>query len=177
MQTYVIVKSIEIWRNVKNYPYKVSNFGRIKRATPARGTRIDGKLKLNLNMYGYLQVNLYKTGKRKHFFVHRLVAEAFIGPCCNGYEVNHIDGDKTNNYVWNLEYVTRSENVKHSYKLGLQRQDGENNGNSKLKEEDVLKIRNLYKIKNYTQKEIAKKFKVNKATISRIIKRKIWSHI
>ena len=67
----------------------------------------------------YLTVNLYDHGKRKTVDVHRLVAMAFIENVENKKCVNHIDGNKTNNYVKNLEWCTYSENLIHAYKTGL----------------------------------------------------------
>lgn len=67
---------------------------------------------------GYKQVKLYNHGFKKHFYVHRLVAEAFIPNPKNLPFVNHIDFDKTNNNVSNLEWCTSSENVLHSYRNG-----------------------------------------------------------
>ena len=64
---------------------------------------------------GYLRVCLCNDGKPKNFFVHRLVAESFIGNSC-GKEINHKDGEKTNNNVENLEYVTHQQNIIHSYR-------------------------------------------------------------
>lgn len=78
---------------------------------------------------GYLSVELWADYKRKVMKVHRLVAQTFI-PNPNGYkEVNHLDGNKENNHVDNLEWCTRSENLKHAYKLGLRTAtQGERNG-------------------------------------------------
>lgn len=64
--------------------------------------------------------------------IHRLVLHAFLGPCPEGQEVNHIDADRTNNNRPNLEYVSHSENMKHAYSLGRKRQDGEHNNHSKM---------------------------------------------
>lgn len=68
--------------------------------------------------WGYKKVTLHKDGKPHEKFVHRLSAEAFIPPYC-GEQVNHIDGDKRNNRLDNLEWCTGTENMRHAYKHGL----------------------------------------------------------
>lgn len=161
----------------RNKNYKVSNFGRVKRIAPAKGTKTGKILKPSVGAYGYLYVNLCKNGKGQIVKIHRIVAEAFIGPCPKDKEVNHIDGDKENPHADNLEYVTHSENIKHSYRLGLQKQDGQNNGNSRLTESDVKKIRRLYRSGFYVQKELAEKFGVSQNAISEIINNKKWKYI
>lgn len=117
---------IEEWRDIAGYEgrYQVSNFGDVRslpyvnyqrsshpgimmeKAVPGKVLRPTG------NGHGYLIVGLrYKGGKRKNYYVHRLVAEAFI-PNPNGLkEVNHIDYDTLNNAVWNLEWTSRECNI------------------------------------------------------------------
>ena len=70
---------------------------------------------------GYMQVGLSIDGKTATRYVHGLVAEAFLGLRPTGYDVNHIDGDKANNAVLNLEYCTRSENHRHAFRIGIRR--------------------------------------------------------
>ncbi len=168
----------EVWRKIKNYPYKISNFGRVKRIKSANGTRIGKILKLLIHSHGYLYVRLYKKEKKgKDFRIHRLVAESFLGPCPDGKEVNHKDGNKKHNKVSNLEYTTHSENIKHAFELGLKNHKGENHPSNKLREKDVLKIRKLYRTGNYIQEEIAKMFNISRSLISHIVSRKNWKHI
>lgn len=98
-----------IWRPVIDYEglYEVSNYGEVRRTD---GTMMQG----NINSYGYRVVRLTKSGRPKDKKVHRLVALAFI-PTISGKDfVNHKDGDKLNNYVENLEWVTRGENNSHA---------------------------------------------------------------
>ena len=118
----------EIWNDIKNYEgfYQVSNFGNVKsidRVVPFRNsTRIikEKQLKVRYEKNGYQVVSFYIDGVEIKKKVHRLVAEAFIENDLNKPQVNHIDGNKTNNIVYNLEWVTSYENVVHSYKNNLQ---------------------------------------------------------
>ena len=119
----------EEWLDVVGYEglYEVSNIGRVRscdrvvKSAPKVGSRIakGQDRSLALNGYGYLAVSLWKDGKRLTNRVHTLVAKAFLGDCPNSYDVNHKDGVKTNNCVANLEYCSRSENIKHAYAIGL----------------------------------------------------------
>jgi hypothetical protein len=68
---------------------------------------------------GYKLVSIINGGKSKMVRVHRLVALSFLGPCPLTHEVNHKDGNKTNNHIDNLEYVTRSQNTRHAWNIGL----------------------------------------------------------
>ena len=110
---------MEQWKPVKGFEnYEVSNMGNIKSLNymHTKETKI---LRLCKDKDGYLRVNLYKNGKRYAKLVHRLVAQTFIPNPENKPQVNHIDGDKTNNTVDNLEWVTVKENQQHAYNAGL----------------------------------------------------------
>lgn len=104
---------MENWKNIKGYHglYQVSNLGNVK-SFVQKNERI---MKLSNNGNGYFFVGLKKEKKTKIFYIHRLVAESFIGVIENKIEVNHINGIKNDNRVENLELVTRSQNIKHSF--------------------------------------------------------------
>lgn len=108
----------EIWESVKGYEglYEISDLGRVKRIYKNGKTRI---LKPSCNKQGYVQLALSKNNKLKTFKIHRLVAIAFIKNSSNKREVNHIDGNKKNNSLNNLEWVTSKENIEHAIKTGL----------------------------------------------------------
>ncbi len=159
-----------VWRDIEGYEglYSVSVNGEIYSHISNK------KLKAVKYARNYLGVNLYKNKKHKSQMVHRLVAKAFISNPKNKPEVNHIDGDPSNNNVENLEWVTPSENVIHSYKTGLAYgMCGENHGRSKLTLEDVEEIRRLKK-EGYSVREIMKIFNISKSHTEKIIARTAW---
>ena len=107
---------IEIWRDIKGYEglYQVSNCGRVR--SSYKGGRI---LKPNLSFYGYWRVQLWRGGKGRSIYVHRLVAQAFIPNPDGKPQINHINGIKTDNRVENLEWCTNMENQLHASKTDL----------------------------------------------------------
>lgn len=110
---------VEIWKDIENYPnYQVSNFGYVRCTNYHREHRTH-LLAFIPDSDGYLQVKLCKNGIVKFKRVHRLVAEAFIENKTNKEQVNHIDGNKTNNAITNLEWATSKENMHHAFKTGL----------------------------------------------------------
>lgn len=145
----------EIWMDVVGYNgvYVVSNLGNIKSTDRiiyvkhARTGIVYAQLKHGVNLYhksingGYLAVRLFKDKCGRHFLIHRIVSEAFI-PNPNNYPcINHIDGDKSNNSVSNLEWCTYSHNLKHAYDnkltFGL---SGESNPGAKITESKAIEI-------------------------------------
>lgn len=176
----------EIWKDIKGFKghYKISNYGNVKslkRKVLNRGClRIIGGniLKFRPHRQGYLLVALYKNAIREDIMVHRLVAEAFIPNKQNKKEVNHINGNKSDNNANNLEWVSPSENVRHSFKFGQRKPArGEKGGSSKLKEYEVLEIRKKYNTGNFSHKELAKEYNCCKTNIGYIIRNKYWTHI
>ena len=112
----------EKWRDIENYEglYQISNYGRIM-SFPRRGTSSHLRILEPRKNKGYLQVGLHKNKKEKKFFIHQLVAKAFIRNLERKPQVNHIDGNKENNKVDNLEWCNNSENQIHAYKIGLKK--------------------------------------------------------
>lgn len=135
-------------------------------------------LKQHLDKDGYCKVRLVCTDNRHTFSVHRLVLETF-NPIDNmgNFQVNHIDGNKLNNNINNLEWCNCSENIKHAYKTGLKTQKGSNNNASKLNEEQVVKIIELLKEKELTQKQIGEKFNVSAECIGAIKRKENWKEL
>jgi len=111
----------EIFKSVKGYEglYEVSNLGRVK-SLPGNGNPGNRKqtviMKCLVTPLGYIRLMLSKDGRKFHS-VHRLVAKAFIPNPENKATVNHKDGNPSNNHIDNLEWNTRSENQKHSFRV------------------------------------------------------------
>lgn len=168
----------EIWKQIEGgyEEYQVSNFGQIK-SLKSKNEKI---LHLDKDRYGYMNVKLCKNGTMKKFKVHRLVAMAFIeNP--NGFpEINHKDGNKENNFVENLEWVTKSQNIKHAFDTGLKLPNGisygEKNGSHKLTKQDVDDILETYIPRDpiFGGRALARKYGVGATTIQSILHNKTW---
>ena len=160
----------EIWKTHSNFGDKVqfSNYGRVRSFYRYN----NGKIIYNRdpNNMGYKRVKI--NGKR--YVLHRIIAELFVPNPENKPEVNHIDGDKTNNKASNLEWATRSENQKHAYRLGLQKPSKKQKETIRQwnKENKIKTIyqydthNNLVKIHN-SCKDCSQYFGTSNATISR----------
>ncbi len=133
-----------------------------------------------LHATGYLYLQIRHNGKRTPIPIHRLVAFSFIGSP-NSIEqnnINHKDGNKFNNHYSNLEWCTKSENVKHAYDTGLTVSlKGEENPCAKLTEEQVKHIRNEYGTHAITIKELANRYNVSFTTMYNAIKKITWTHV
>lgn len=166
----------EIWKDIKGYEgeYQISNKGRIKSLSKTKVrdniTGITYKTKEKImrpacNKKGYLGTMIGRNGKTKSVKVHRLVAEAFIPNPLRLHEVNHIDGNKSNNSVENLEWVTHQENMAHAARENLM------NKKSKLSRYEIHNMREQYipKDPEYGATAFAKKYNMSDSHITRII--------
>ena len=168
---------IEEWRIIPEFPrYEISNLGGVKSFTQKDPYILGG----NIVGKGYYAVSLHKFVNKKKVirrkYIHRLVAEIFIPNPLNKEEVNHKDGNKLNNYMTNLEWVTKSENMQHAVKMGLFHTHdckGKNNGRSKLSEDEV---RNIRKSTGVSEK-IAKEYGITGQQVRNIRRGVSWKHL
>ncbi|MGI8996772.1 MAG: HNH endonuclease [Pyrinomonadaceae bacterium] len=167
----------EQWKPVVGWEeyYEVSNYGRVRTSKGYDFHRVRGVLRPRLNNVGYYRLTLARKRQKAERTVHRLVAEAFLGPCPKGYEVNHRDGDKANNRLENLEYTTHRGNMRHAARVGLLRL-GEANHSAKLTTPQVREIR-LMVAGGMTHHAVAQHFNIGQATVTDIVRRKIWKHV
>lgn len=161
----------EEWKPIKGLHYEVSSLGNIRNSENKNILTNFDK-----NRTGYLRVYLYSEGKKKRYFLHRLVAETFIPNPENKPQVNHKDGNKQNNELSNLEWVTCSENGLHYYRVLL------NTNYKKVVEKEkgyvkfqVIKERNdkiiEFSRQGKTSQELAKLFNLSLRQINRIKRR------
>ena len=169
----------DLYRAIPGFPgYFVTRMGNV---LSERHRRRDGRVvvrKQEVAPCGYLVVKLRKDNRNARRLVHRLVLEAFHGPCLSGLECRHIDGDKFHNAASNLQWATHAENMGDRAIHGTVPQ-GEKNTEAKLTEVDVRSIRKRYKRQSADQNifTLANEFSVHYSTISSIVCRKTWRHI
>lgn len=160
----------EIWKVLDDYPeYEISNYGNVF------SNKRNKYLKL-CPQKGYRIVCLLNNHKQYVKMVHKLVALAFIPNPHNYLEINHIDGNKANNNVNNLEWCNHLQNMQHAMKNQLvPAMKGISNGRAILTDSQVIEI---YKLKGIlTGVKIAKKYNISTSTVSSILKKKTWKHI
>jgi len=182
---------VEEWRAVAGYEgrYEVSDWGRVRSldfyTRRGYGTHMDiraGRIRKTCFLKaGYEIVSLKKDGVSKRHYVHRLAAEAFIGT--SSLEVNHRDGNKANNRLQNLEYVTRQENVDHSIRIGTYHRNhtwahsrGQNNHNSKITECEATKVTEMMAC-GFNTRQISEMTGISVRIVEQIHSGKTWRHI
>lgn len=178
---------MEIWKEI-DYPnvpknmFMISSYGRFKNTAT---DHIYSPFKTKFGYYS-VRVNIGNKSNKKTIILHRAVARAFIENKENFPVVNHIDGNKANNNVDNLEWCTYSHNELHKYANGLcdtKKFSGERNGNHKLTAKNVLEIRNFLsknfdqKLQKIDKKFLSKKFKISEKTVQNIWEKKTWKSI
>lgn len=151
--------------------YEISNFGNLRKRNKLFNTYPSNNhvpehryIDSRLNHKGYLHTAL----KGKHFLVHRLVCITFKPQLDLTLHVNHIDGNKLNNYHFNLEWCTNAENMQHAIATGLHNIAGENNYNCKYTDKQVLEARKL-KEEGKTNKEIGLTLSIAYGSVHKLI--------
>lgn len=167
------------WKNVIDYEdnYIVNELGQIKTiATNFRNVKPGKILTPTICKNGYRVIRLSKNKISRAFYVHRIVARAFLGECPTKHEVNHKDGNRSNNKLSNLEYMTRSENNYHAYHV-LGRKPAPTYGvkhhAAKLNPRKAERIRKLHS-KGFTFASLGRLFGVHWASIRSIIHGETW---
>lgn len=170
---------MEQWKPVVGYEgfYEVSNLGRV-RSTATRHPRWPSGRTMSPNRHpdGHLLVGLTRPGRKlRKEKVHRLVLEAFVGPCPQGMQACHNDGNPQNNCVENLRWDTPSRNQQDRRRHGTATL-GETHRDAKLTALKVRLIRDGYASGVY-QRELAVQYGVSQSVISSVVTRKTWSHV
>lgn len=173
----------ESWLDVIGYEgrYEVSDYGSIRSllSKPPNlhggDASTHGEMVCRMRDDGYLSVGLVDSvGNRGTHFVHTLVAESWIGPRPDGMEVNHKDGDKQNNCVWNLEYLTKADNQRHALSIGLKPVfRGTDNPMARLNWDKVRAIRSAF-ISGSSITSLCKQYGVSKRTVQFIVNNETW---
>lgn len=161
------------YRDVPGFPgYRIGDDGSVQ------SCRIGGRWKPLKPKFtrGHAYVGLWRDGKQINRYVHRLVLEAFVGPCPDGLEGCHFDDDPWNNRLSNLRWDTRSGNKSDEIRNG-RRALGSASLNAKLTEAGVRKIREDYATGCVTQQVLATRHGISIQQVSRILNRKQWAHL
>ena len=182
----------EIWKDIKGFEnlYQISNLGRVKlldKESPhfnsIHGVKFISELikKTEIGKNGYYRVGLTKDNKTKHFLIHRLVGIAFMPNPENKPQINHKNGNKLDNRLENLEWVTRSENSIHAIKTGLIHiKRGDDCLNRKINSVKAKEIKDLLKEKSnnkLTLQKIADICKTTRSIVKDIHQNNSWKHI
>jgi hypothetical protein len=171
---------MEHWKPVAEFPdhYEISNLGRCRRIKAGQGARLGIRAPC-ADGAGYRKFSLSVDGATYQRKAHRLVWEAFVGPIPKGFEINHLNGDKTDNRLDNLQLVNHAENILHSYRT-LGRAPvvfrGEQSAVSKLTEEKVLAIRAM-QASGMSQHKIAAEIGVTRSCVKHVLDGRTWRHI
>lgn len=160
----------ETWKQIPGHKgYQVSNMGKIKGLT--------GKILKPFNMgNGYLGVSL---GIKRRAYIHRLVLEAFIGFSPENFQCAHLDGNRKNNNLENLKWVSIKENMSHKKIHGTEN-IGIKNGGCKITEKEAQEIIDINKQKKLTtqeMKDLSLKYKIHYKSIQKIVYKIKWKHL
>ncbi len=161
----------EVWRAVEGFDYWVSTHGRVMNA-------VTGKIlkPTSIGRQAYLvKVMLTRDHKSFNKPIHRLVLDTFVGPCPEGMECRHLDGNGKNNRLENLAWGTKAENTADKFRHGTMTQ-GARHPMVKLTEDEVREIRRLRR-DGWSQKNLAEKFNISLGHVSGIYNGKYWANL
>ena len=148
---------METWKQYKNTNYEVSDWGNVRRIGSTKNRKPQD------NGHGYLYVSLRVEGKNTNFYIHRMVAETFIENKDNKEQVNHIDENKANNHVSNLEWMTKEENLKYGTRT-------KRSGLTRGKRVCQLTLDGEFISSYNTAREASRQTGINQGSISRCVK-------
>lgn len=163
---------MELWKRPDKYPdYEVSDLGRVRSWKTFHKTQeVPFYLKPIKDAYPKVKMAGENVG------LHRLVLETFVGPCPEGMEACHNNGDKQDYKLSNLRWDTRTNNALDKRRHGTLLK-GETHGMSKLTDNKVRVIRSMYADAEKTQKQLAEFFGIDRTNVSSIIRKETWSHV
>lgn len=164
----------EEWMQVEGWPYSVSDQGRV------RNDRTGHVLRPAKHNCGYRHVALCEGKKRRRAYVHHLVLEAFVSPRPEGEETNHKNGNKADNRLANLEWVTRSANASHAARTGLRDYSsitGVGCWKAKLTPRSVREIRDRYANTDVSSYTLAREYGVSPRAVRMAIHGETWAHV
>lgn len=169
----------EQWAQVLDYEgyYEASDLGRVRRIRSREGKPVEKYLRAG-SRRDYANYTLCLEAVTKTFSAHRLIWEAFNGAISSGLQINHMNGEKRDNRLANLEVCSPSENMAHAYNVlgrDVRRpQKGSKNGRAKLTLDDVAIVKQL-RAQGLSQQKIADRFGVDQTNISLILRGKSWA--
>lgn len=167
----------EIWLPCPEYEdiYLISNYGRLKRIQGGERRQVGRILRAHKSNVGYVIYPLSREGKTIYALAHRLVMRAFVGDCPPEITVNHLNGNKTDNRLENLEYATQGENNLHAVRV-LGHRQGEKHYKAVLTDNQVREIKTLLR-EGVSTYQIAKLYGVSASAIRAIKSGRSWKHI
>lgn len=172
------MSNVENWSPVRGFVglYEASDHGRIRNIAHRPGTKPGLVLKPRPTTDGYLKVMLRNEGMDRYAFIHRLVFESHRRQLEDGEEVDHLDGNPSNNNLSNLEAVSRTENMRRSFVRGRKAARGEDQGRARFTDAEVVSIRRRV-ASGELQNALAAEFGVTPTAINCIVLRKTWRHL
>lgn len=181
--------TVERWRPVVGWEndYQISDHGRIRSIDRLINDGKGGLRKMKgrilrgyVSAGGYHQINFFRNARYYPKLIHRLILEAFVGPCPEGMECCHNDTDKNNNVIGNLRWDTHSANINDTLRAGKKigkSKPGETHHMSKLTDEKVRYIRAAFASGDKTYQELADELNVSKGAIAFVVRRVSWQHV